>query len=488
MNKEIRNQTPGCQEWSRAMNKPRTGFDGLRKEGGPFIGAVARFIARMLMVILLVVGRGHAQTTPGEQKTITLEELQQMALQNNPTFAEAAAGVRAAEGREKQSGLYPNPTVGYQGEQIRGGSFRGGEQGFFVQQDIVTAGKLGLTGNIFEKERKEAEAVAEEQKLRVMTSVKMGYIHALAAQQILDLRQHLSKLAQDSVETSRQLANVGQVDAPDILEAEAEEQQAELDVIMAEQNQRRAWQELAALVGKPRIPMMRLEGKLEDTPAVDADDLVEKIVSESPSVKIAELELAKAEAALARAKRESIPDLQLRGGLEENRELLDTTGRPAGLQGFAEAGVQIPIFNHNQGIIAASNVNIERARSEVERVKLALRQKAAAVAQNYTYSRVAVARYANEMIPRAQRAYKMYATQYQEMAAPYSQVLIAQRTLIQLQVGYARALENLATNSTALQSYLLTDGLDAPSEAGGSDHLAGQMNRSIQTGSSPKDR
>jgi len=44
-----------------------------------------------------------------------------MALQNNPTFAQAAANIRAAEGRKKQSGLYPNPTVGYQGEQIRGG-------------------------------------------------------------------------------------------------------------------------------------------------------------------------------------------------------------------------------------------------------------------------------------------------------------------------------------------------------------------------------
>src|SRR6266478_4473562 len=70
---------------------------------------------------------GRAQTPAAEQKTtITLEELQQMALQSNPTFAQSAANIQAAEGRKKQSGLYPNPTVGYQGEQIRGGSFHGG--------------------------------------------------------------------------------------------------------------------------------------------------------------------------------------------------------------------------------------------------------------------------------------------------------------------------------------------------------------------------
>jgi cobalt-zinc-cadmium efflux system outer membrane protein len=41
-----------------------------------------------------------------------------MALKNNPTLAEAAAEVRAAEGRQLQAGLYPNPVVGYAGEEI----------------------------------------------------------------------------------------------------------------------------------------------------------------------------------------------------------------------------------------------------------------------------------------------------------------------------------------------------------------------------------
>src|SRR6266481_9732921 len=87
---------------------------------------VTRFVLCFSCALFLVALPGRAQTAPSEQKTITLEELQQMALQSNPTFAQAAANVQAAEGRKKQSGLYPNPTVGYQGEQIRGGSFHGG--------------------------------------------------------------------------------------------------------------------------------------------------------------------------------------------------------------------------------------------------------------------------------------------------------------------------------------------------------------------------
>ncbi len=433
--------------------------------------------------LLLVALPGRAQTSASEQKTITLEELQQMALQNNPTFRQSAANIQAAEGRKKQSGSYPNPTVGYQGEQIRGGAFHGGEQGFFVQQDIVLGGKLDLNRKMFDQELKQAETEAEEQKLRVVTNVRMSYTQALAAQQTLELRQNLSKLADDAVETSHQLANVGQADAPDVLESEVEAQQAQLAVTMAEQNQQRVWRALAAVVGNPRLPSMKLEGKLEDAPTVNADELVEKIVNESPAVRIAELGVKRAEAASARAKREPIPDLQLRGGMQQNGELL-ANGRAVGLQGFAGVGVRIPIFDRNQGNIAAAKADEERAKREVERVKLVLRERAASVVQNYTFSQIAVERYKNQMIPRAQKAYEMYTKKYQEMAAAYPQVLIAQRTVMQLEVSYITALENFATSSLSLQSYLLTDGLEAPSQPGGIDRPVREVNMPFQMSTS----
>ena len=455
----------------------------LRVEAIESLHCVRRFA---LCLFLLLAVQSRAQTPVSEQKTITLEELQQMALQNNPTFAQSAANIQAANGRKKQSGLYPNPTVGYQGEQIRGGAFHGGEQGFFVQQDIVLGGKLDLNRNIYDQELKQAESEAEEQKIRVITNVRMSYIQALAAQQTLELRQSLSKLAEDAVETSRQLANVGQADAPDVLEAEVEAQQAELAVTMAEQNQLRVWKALSAVVGNPRLPLMRLEGKLENTLAVNVDELVEKIASESPAVKIAELGVQRAEAALARAKRESIPDLQIRGGMQQNRELLsEPNGRPVGLQGFADVGVRIPIFNRNQGNIATATSDVERTKREVERVKLVLRERAASVAQSYTFSQTAVDRYKNQMIPRAQKVYEMYAKKYREMASAYPQVLIAQRTLMQLEVSYIGALETFATSSVSLQSYLLTDGLEAPSQPGGIDQPVREVNIPFQMGTNP---
>src|SRR6202048_761919 len=469
------------------MNSPTTPVKVMEVRGETVspIRCVTRLVLCVSWALFLVALPGRAQTPASEQKTITLEELQQMALQNNPTFAQSAANIQAAEGSKKQSGLYPNPTAGYQGEQIRGGSFHGGEEGFFVQQDIVMGGKLGLNRKIFDQELKQAETEAEEQKLRVVTNVRMSYIQALAAQQTLELRQNLSKLADDAVETSHQLANVGQADAPDVLESEVEAQQAQLAVTMAEQKQQRIWKALAAVGGDRQLPLVKLEENLADPPPANADELEEKIVNESPAVRIAELGVKRAEAALARARREPIPDLQLRGGMQQNGELL-SDGRAVGLQGFADVGVRIPIFNRNQGNIATAKADAERATREVERVKLVLRERAASVVQNYTFSHTAVDRYKNQMIPRAQKAYEMYTKKYQEMAAAYPQVLISQRTLMQLEVSYITALESFATSSLSLQSYLLTDGLESPPQPGGMAKPVREVNIPLQMSASPQ--
>ena len=69
---------------------------------------------------------------------VTLEQVQKIASESNPTVRQAEAEIRAAKARQQQSGLYPNPTVAYTGDEIRGGSVGGGKQGFFAQQTLVT--------------------------------------------------------------------------------------------------------------------------------------------------------------------------------------------------------------------------------------------------------------------------------------------------------------------------------------------------------------
>src|ERR1700722_16994445 len=148
---------------------------------------------------------------------MTLEELQRMALANNPPVGQAKPGENAAAGRTLQAGLWPNPTVGYVGEEVRGGSYGGGQHGVFIQQNVILGSKLDLDRKVRSEEGKQAVAEAEEQRLRVENGVRIAFYRSLAAQQMLETRKTLSALAKDAADTTQQLFNVGQADQPDLL-------------------------------------------------------------------------------------------------------------------------------------------------------------------------------------------------------------------------------------------------------------------------------
>jgi cobalt-zinc-cadmium efflux system outer membrane protein len=412
---------------------------------------------------------------------LTLEQLQEMALGNNPTLAQAKAGVRAAAGRARQAGLWPNPTIGYSGDEIRGGSYGGGEQGVFVQQNVILGGKLGLDRKIFDAQGKQAAAEADEQRLRVENGVRIAFYQSLAMQAMVETRARLRDIAKDAAETTRQLFNVGQADEPDVLEADVEADQDELAVVTEEQEQQRAWSVLAAVVGKPDLALAHLQGDLEKLPEVDAQQILLTILRDSPAVKIAQLGVTRAEAESVRAQHEAIPDLFLRGGYSYSFEQLNgaVPPRAAGSEAFAEVGVNLPIFNRNQGNIAAADADRERARLEVQRVGLVLRQMAAPIVQNYVSSRAIAERYKSRTLPNARKAYELYLRKYHEGAAAYPQVLIAQRTLVQLETSYINTLENVWINAAALQGLLLTDGLDLPAAPDEMDRPVREINLPI---------
>jgi outer membrane protein, heavy metal efflux system len=438
-------------------------------------------IAVVLILALALAQIAAAQSATSTAPALTLDQLRQLALAHNPTLAQAQAGVRAAAGRTHQAGLLPNPTIGYMGEEIRGGSFGGGQQGVFVQQDVILGGKLGLAQKVLAAEGDQAKAEAAEQRLRVENGVRIAFYQSLAAQNMVEVRAKLNALAQDAVETTRQLFNVGQADQPDVLQAQVESDQAALAVLTEQQEQQRAWRVLAAVVGQPDLPLAPLAGNLADLPEINSAEILQTILRDSPAVKIAQLGVTRADAEIASARRAAIPDLFLRAGYANNLEQLNP-GHPqsVGSEAFAELGVNLPVLNRNQGNIAAATADRERAAAEVQRVALVLRQMAAPVLQDYASSRAIAQSYQSSTLPHARQAYDLYLQKYNEGAAAYPQVLIAQRTLFQLESSYINALESVAIDAATLQGLLLTDALDLPATPNELDRPVREINLPLQ--------
>jgi outer membrane protein, heavy metal efflux system len=419
---------------------------------------------------------GRAQAS-AQGALVTLEQVENIARQMNPTLRQAEAEIRAAKARLQQAGLYPNPTIGYTGDEIRGGSVGGGKEGFFVQQTIVTAGKLGLSRDVFGKEAKLATIEADEQRIRVKSAVKMAFLRVLTAQEILDARRDLTKISQDNAETQRRLLNTGQADEAEVLDAEVDAQRMRMAARMQENTLREEWRSLTAVIGQPEMPMATVAGDLEHGwPELNEKETVEAITKESPAVHIAETAADHAQSLLARARREPIPNLQVRGGLEYNNELLEGLPFAKGWEGIAEVSVEIPIFNRSQGDVSAARANVDRAEQEKKRIALTLRDRAASAVDQYANARLMALEFRDEILPRAKKAYSLMSEKYGLMLASYPRVLESQRKLYELQIEYIAALEGVWTNGIALQGYLLTDGLEAPARPGEVDRPIRETN------------
>lgn len=419
---------------------------------------------------------GRAQAAaPGE--LFSLEQAQSVARTKNPTLRQAVAEIQAAKARAQQAGLYPNPVVGYSGDEIRGGTSGGGKQGFFVEQRIVMGGKLAKARDVATKDASLAEIEAEEQKIRVETAVRIAFCRVLAAQELADARRDLAKIAAENVEVQKRLQNTGQADESEILEAEVDASRMKLMALRQENTLREEWRSLAAVMGDPELPIRVVSGELETGwPQLSDAETVEAIAKQSPALRIATTAGDRAQSDLLRTQREVIPDLLVRGGMEYNNELLGVPARATGWQGTAQVGVEIPIFNRNQGNVAAAKANLQRSADETRRIELTLRERAAGVMDLYANARLSAEQYRDEMLPKTKKAYQLLNERYGEMLVSYPRVLESKRKLFELHCEYIVALESVWTNGIALQGYLLTDGLEAPTRPGDVDRPIRETN------------
>jgi cobalt-zinc-cadmium efflux system outer membrane protein len=264
------------------------------------------------------------------------------------------------------------------------------------------------------------------------------------------------------VAVSGELFNIGQADRPDVLEVEIQAQRAALDLARAQTHQARIWRSLTAAVGAPELPLRPLAGDLEADPTgLSREAVVARVLAASPEVRLARLNVDRAQAALDRVRAERIPNLFVRTRVGYNAESF-APGKDVGFEAGVEVGMPLPLFDRQQGNVQTAEADLEHARAEVRRLELALRTELEAALTGYEDARGEVEQYRREILPRAEQSVALYRRGFERMAAAYPQVLIAQRTLYEARAEYTRALVALRRGAALLEGMLLAGGLEAP--------------------------
>jgi cobalt-zinc-cadmium efflux system outer membrane protein len=424
----------------------------------------------LAVALLLCAATVPAQAQPVAGASVatglTLVELERLATENNPTLRAAQANIDAARSQARQSGAWPNPVIGAVAEEIKfGDQDRRGEYGFFVDQPIILGGKLRLQRDVFERTADRAVADLELQKQRVLRSVRTLFYEALAIERRVDVNERLAALASEAVSITAQLFNVGAADRPDFLASEIEARRIQLELNAAKNSAFAIRQQLAAAVGSFEVAGRQLAGSMDDPlPELERTAATQLLVEQSPQIRAARAELARARAAVALAQRTTFPDLFIRGGSLYNREHGEDTGRPVGWEGALEVGVSVPLFNRNHGGIAAAQAEELRAHAEVQRLELSLRSQLASEFARYLTAVRDAETYRKEILPRAEEAFRLYLARYKEMGAAYPQVLVAQRGLFEFTARYFERIEDSWRAALAIQGFLSGSGLEPPGE------------------------
>jgi cobalt-zinc-cadmium efflux system outer membrane protein len=388
---------------------------------------------------------------------LCLADLEQMALRGNPTLAQAAAAVDASRGKALQAGLYPNPTIGYAGEQIGIAGTAGELQGGFVQQTIVTAGKLRLSRAKYNQEAYEAELLALSQQYRVLNGVRMRFYELLALQRMIELHRRMVENAEESLRTTREMFNTGQANRAEVLLSEVQVNDVKIALLTLQNRYPALWQNLSALLGSPQLPTAPLEGQLEaEGPSLDWDSSLSRLLQDSPELQAAQAHVVHDQITLQRERVQPIPNIQLRGAAGYNFETRNAVASQV------QVGIQLPVWDRNQGTIQEASADLARSRAEVVRVELSLRQRLADAFNRYRTALQTAQIYRDFNVPKAAEAYEVQLDMYEKRRIAWPQVVTLQRNLLEVKAKYTRSLLELREAEVAICGLLLVDGLTVP--------------------------
>ena len=400
-----------------------------------------------------------------ERPALTLQELEGMALANNPTLVQANAQVQGEQGAAYQAGLWFNPVVGYTGEQIGVKGTAGELQGGYVSQEIVTGGKLRLSRAKYEQRRQIAATNEQAQQQRVLNDVRAQFYRTLAAQRVVEIHGRLVANGEDKLQTHREMLNVGQTTEPAVLRAEVDLRRDHLKLKDAANDLQQAWRTLVALTGVPELSIATLEDHLTITQEpLDYDSALAQLLSSSPQLAAACQKIRHDELQLERERVQPIPNVLASASVGRNFEAGGTT---AGVN----IGLPIPIFDRNQGTIQQAQADLNRAHADARRLELQLQTRLAAEYRSYLSAWQRIEEYQATMLPKADEASERLQQSYKDRRATWLDVLTAQRLQMTLETEFVESLKTYHESDVAIRGMLLTGGLTEPPTAIGGGHI-----------------
>ena len=375
----------------------------------------------------------------------SLQELEALALANSPAIKRANADAAASHGQVIQAGLHPNPTTGYQADQVQpnlkipeGSTASGaGQQGGFISLLIKTAGKLALAQKVAGFDYINALVAVRAAQVTVTTQVRSAYFTALVAQENLIVNKALADMADALYDLQLRRVAAGIDAGYEPLQVYAQSVMIRNAHAQGEATARSSWKQLAAAVGQPDLPQAPLAGKADAAPpAIDEEAAKGWILERHTDLLTARNTFAQGQANLLLQKKVPIPDLST-----NQYHQYDNAAQV--YQFGVQLGVQLPIFDRNQGNIRSAQSRIVSNGLAIEATRNDLFGRLAEAHGRYRANALAVANYRDKVLPSLTQAYRAIVRRYQTEPdkVPFDDIVLAQQNVTQAMQSYLTALD-----------------------------------------------
>jgi cobalt-zinc-cadmium efflux system outer membrane protein len=223
--------------------------------------------------------------------------------------------------------------------------------------------------------------------------------------------------------------------------------QARGNLVQSQNRQRTAWQQLAATLGLPDLPLTELAGTVETTiPVFEQNPALAWMLNTHTDVLSARNGVQRARYELRLAQVTPIPDVSVRVAVQR-----DYTTPPYNVANNIQIGVPLPVWDSNRGAIHQAQAALARATEEERRVRGDLTTRLAEAFERYNNNRLLAGYYRDHVLPDQSRVYSRtllrFNTQSEKVddkdKVAFVEVVNSQQLYVQAVATYAVTLRDL---------------------------------------------
>ena len=339
---------------------------------------------------------------PPVGSAMTLEELEDMAMNNSPIIAQALAAITMNQGQTIQAGVYPNPVLGYEADTV-GSSFTRNYEGVYMSQTVKVAGKVPLQRAAANMDLMNSQLAYERTRQQILHDVRTAYYNVLVSQEANRINGALVRFTNQVYAIMIDRLKNGEQAGYELAQLRTLVKQAQTILVNSQNRFVSSWKQLAVATGVPELPPAPLEGRVDmPMPNLDYDVLLERVLSVHPDLQASRNMEAQARLNLKLQKAIPIPDPTVTGVFQN-----DSTVPGYGRTSYnVNVSVPVPFFDRNQGNIRTAFGKLDMSSRQYAVATNQLTGQLADAFERYQNGRFQSEYYRTQILPDLARAYR----------------------------------------------------------------------------------